>query len=81
MTVAEWFEDHKNIGFTVDHPKTRAGHKTNVEMWSMDSGVKVFRETVTYGKLTDMQMVTLLNDMYKEIKQIEVEMKRRLESM
>lgn len=80
MTVAEWFENHKDIGFTVDHPKTRAGHKTDVEMWSMDSGIKVFRETVTYGKLTELQMVTLLNDMYKQIKQIETETKIRMAS-
>lgn len=69
MTVGEWFESHKDVGFTIDHPKTKAGHKTDIEMWSMDSGVMVFKETVTYEELTDTQMVALLSDMYEEIKQ------------
>ena len=69
MTVGEWFESHKDVGFTIDNPKTKAGHKTDVEMWSMDSGVRVFKETVTYEELTDTQMVALLSDMYEEIKQ------------
>ncbi len=71
MTIGEWFESHKDVGFTIDHPKTKAGHKTDIEMWSLNQNVKVFRESITYGKPTDMQMITLLDDMYKQIKNIE----------
>jgi len=72
MTVAEWFEAHKDVGFTIDNPKTRAGHKTDIEMWSLNrKGVKAFRESITYGKPTEMQIISLLDSMYEQIKRIE----------
>lgn len=71
MDVAKWFELHKDVGFTIDNPKTRAGHKTDIEMWSLNQDVKVFRESITYGKPTEMQIIALLDNMYDQIKKIE----------
>ena len=77
MTIGEWFELHEDVEFTIDHPKTRAGHKTDIEMWSRNSGAKVFRETITYAEITEERCIELLNEMHAQIRNIEIESKRR----
>ena len=77
MSIDGWFENHKDVTFTIEHPKTKAGHKTDIEMWSNETSVKVFRESITYRKITDDEIVRLLNDMYRQIKKIETELRIR----
>lgn len=73
MTVDGWFELHDDVGFTINHPKTKAGHKTDFEMWSRNQDVKIFRETITYMELTEEGAIEILDEMYSQIKKIETE--------
>lgn len=67
MTIGEWFDTHEDVGFTIDHPKTRAGHKTDIEMWDTKTGKKTFRESITYKEPSEEHIVELLDDMYKHL--------------
>jgi len=67
MTVAEWFENHKDVDFIIDHPKTMAGHKTDIEMWNLENGRKAFRESITYKEPSEEHIVELLDNMYESI--------------
>lgn len=67
MTVDQWFETHSDVVFAIEHPKTRSGHKTDIEMWSLKSKAKAFRETITYKTISEERTVELLDDMYSEI--------------
>ena len=71
MTVDQWFESHQDVDFTINNPKTRSGHKTDIEMYSLVSNAKAFRETITYSKISEERIVELLNDMYYDIKRQE----------
>ena len=67
MTIGEWFETHKDVGFTIDHPKTKAGHKTDIEMWSLKNGMATFRESITYKEPSEEHIVELLESMYEAL--------------
>lgn len=67
MNIGYWFESHPDVGFTISHPETKAGHKTDIEMWNIETGKNVFRESVTYKELSDEAVVELLEDMYKQL--------------
>lgn len=68
MNLDQWFRSHQDVEFTINNPKTRSGHKTDIEMWSLVSKAKAFRETITYSKVSEERIVELLEDMYYEIK-------------
>lgn len=67
MTVDQWFEKHGDVVFTINNPKTRSGHKTDIEMWSLTTKAKAFRETITYAKISEKRIIELLDDMYLEV--------------
>jgi hypothetical protein len=71
MDINGWFLNHDGIDFTITHPKTKAGHKTDIEMYSLSSNAKSFRESITYAKITEERIVELLDDMYYDIKRQE----------
>ena len=68
MTVDQWFKSHQDVDFTINYPKTRSGHKTDIEMYSLSSNATSFRESITYAKITEERIVELLDDMYYDIK-------------
>ena len=67
MSVDGWIKDHEDVNVTISHPKTRAGHKTDIEMCDAKKKVKIFREMITYSKATDMQITNLLREMYVDL--------------
>ena len=67
MSVDGWVKEHEDVNITITHPKTRAGHKTDIEMCDAKGRVKIFREMITYSKATDMQIVNLLREMYASL--------------
>ena len=67
MNVDGWVKDHEDVKVSITHPKTRAGHKTDIEMCDAKGRVKVFREMITYSKATDMQIVNLLREAYVDL--------------
>ena len=68
MTVDRWFKEHGDVEFTIDTPKTRSGHKTDIEMWSLRSSAKAFRESITFATISEERIVELLDDMYRDFK-------------
>ena len=68
MCISEWIKAHGDVNIAISHPKTKAGHKTDIEMWDISKGVNAFRESITYREISDERVVELLDDMYLEIK-------------
>ena len=67
MTVDQWFNSHNDVEFEITYPRTRSGHKTDIEMYSLKSGFRAFRESITYAGITEERVCEILDDMYKDI--------------
>ena len=67
MTVDQWFNSHNDVEFEITYPRTRSGHKTDIEMYSLKSGLRAFRESITYAGITEERVCEILDDMYKDI--------------
>ena len=67
MTVDQWFNSHNDVEFEISYPRTRSGHKTDIEMFSLKSGFRAFRESITYAGITEDRICELLDDMYNDI--------------
>ena len=74
MTIGEWFESHKDVEFTIKHPKTKAGHKTDIEMCSKENRMATFRESITYKEPSEEHIVELLESMYESLMEQHVSM-------
>ena len=68
MKVDDWFRSHLDVGFVINYPKTKAGHKCDIDMWDFKGRAKTFRETITYKMISDERLIELLDDMYQDIK-------------
>lgn len=65
MSVNEWLNEHDDICVSINHPKTKAGWKTTLEMVDKKTGkFNVFRESIRYSKPSDGDICKLLDDMY-----------------
>lgn len=67
MNIAQWLREHLDVGCIISHPKTKAGHKTDIDMVDLQNGNKTFREFIAFKTMSEERTIELLNEMYQEL--------------